>query len=73
MLEHTVTEGMLYESSLDCGCIRLTFGDLEHCGAGSLVKALKENGICGGWPDLFIAREYVGNWDNGNRSLLPLI
>ena len=73
VLEETVTEGMLYESSLDSGCIRLTLGDLEHCGAGSLVKALKENGICGGWPDLFIVRECVGSWDTANCRVLPLI
>ncbi len=41
----------------------LTVGDLEHCGAGNLVRSLKEEGICEGWKDLYLIRECVGTWD----------
>jgi len=73
VLQESVGENTLYAASVDCGCIVLAVGDLEHCSAGSLVKILRENGICSGWPDLFIVRESVGSWDAVSGRVLPLI
>ncbi len=71
--EEAMRSGILYGSSLDSGSVVLTVGDLEHCGAGGLVRALKENGICNGWPDLRIVRESVGTWDAESQVILSLI
>ncbi len=65
--------GILYGASVDQGSAVLTVGDLEHCGAGNLVRSLKEEGICGGWKDLYLVRECVGTWDAGTGKILPLI
>ena len=65
--------GILYGASIDKGSAVLTVGDLEHCGAGNLVRSLKEEGICEGWKDLYLVRECVGTWDAGTGTILPLI
>ncbi len=65
--------GILYGAYVDQGSAVLTIGDLEHCGAGNLVRSLKEEGICEGWKDLCLVREYVGTWDAGTGTILPLI
>ena len=66
-------KGELFASSIENGTVTLTVGDLEHCSAGSLVKALKEAGICEGWTDLRIVRERVGRWDSQSAAMRPLI
>lgn len=65
--------GILYAASIDQGAAVLTVGDLEHCGAGNLVRSLKEEGICEGWKDLYLVRECVGTWDAETGIILPLI
>ena len=65
--------GILYGASIDKGSAVLTVGDLEHCGAGNLVRSLKEEGICEGWKDLYLVRECVGTWDAETGTILPLI
>lgn len=65
--------GILYGASIDKGSAVLTVGDLEHCGAGNLVRSLKEEGICEGWKDLYLIRECVGTWDAETGTILPLI
>ena len=65
--------GILYGASVDKGSAVITVGDLEHCGAGNLVRSLKEAGICGGWKDLCLIRECVGTWDAGTGTILSLI
>lgn len=65
--------GILYGAYVDQGSAVLTIGDLEHCGAGNLVRSLKEEGICEGWKDLYLVRECVGAWDAGTGTILPLI
>ena len=65
--------GILYGASIDKGSAVLTVGDLEHCGAGNLVRSLKEEGICEGWKDLHLIRECVGTWDAETGTILPLI
>lgn len=71
--EEVCAKGILFESSIDSGIVTVTIGDLEHCSAGCLVKSLKENDICSGWPDLRIVRTCVGTWDNDSETVLPLI
>lgn len=71
--EEIKRSGILYAASLQNGLITLTIGDLEHCGAGSLVRSLKENGICSGWSDLRIVRESVGTWCAESSEILSLI
>lgn len=65
--------GIFYGADVDQGSAVLTIGDLEHCGAGNLVRSLKEEGICEGWKDLYLVRECVGTWDAGTGIILPLI
>lgn len=65
--------GELYASSLDDGEVVLTVGGIERCGAGNLVRTLADNGICSGWPDLFISREIVGAWDACHSAVLSLV
>lgn len=65
--------GILYGASLNKGSAVLTVGDLEHCGAGNLVRSLKEEGICEGWKDLYLVRECVGTWDAVTGTILSLI
>ncbi len=65
--------GILYGSFNEKGSAVLTVGDLEHCGAGNLVRSLRDEGICEGWKDLFIVRECVGAWDAVSGTIRPLI
>lgn len=65
--------GELLSSSLLDGEISLVVGDLEHCGAGNLVRSLKEKGIVDGWPDVRLVRERVGTWDPFTKEILPLV
>ncbi len=71
--EEAKAKGELFASAIENGTVTLTVGDLEHCSAGSLVKALKEAGICEGWTDLRIVRERVGRWDSQSAAMRPLI
>ena len=74
ILEEEVTRsGVLYSSSIDLGVVRITIGDLEHCSAGCLVRALKENDICSGWAELRLVRESIGTWEHSSGTVLPLI
>lgn len=66
-------KGVLFQSSIESGTVTVTIGDLEHCSAGCLVKALKESGICAGWSELRIVRNCVGTWNDGSQTVLPLI
>lgn len=59
--------------SLDDGVVTLSVGNLEHCGAGQLVKALVAAEIVSGWQELHIARLTVGKWDASTSSVMPLI
>ena len=63
----------LFACSIDGDTVSLTVGDLEHCGAGLLVKALAAAEVVSGWRDLRIERAAVGRWDAETRSVLPLI
>lgn len=65
--------GQLFDSAFDCGTVVLTVGELNRCGAGCLVNALKDSGICSGWPDVDIVRRSVGTWDTASGKVLPLI
>jgi len=65
--------GILYGAYIDKGSAVLILGSLEHCGAGNLVRSLKEEGICDGWKDLFLVRESVGAWDSINGTVVPLM
>ena len=65
--------GILYEAFIDEGSAVLILGSLEHCGAGNLVRSLKEEGICDGWKDLFLVRESVGTWDAVSGTVVPLM
>jgi hypothetical protein len=65
--------GILYGADLESGSVLLTVGDLEHCGAGNLVRSLRDEGICEGWKDLYIVRECVGTWDAASGTVRPLI
>ena len=65
--------GILYVSFLERGSAVITVGDLEHCGAGNLVRRLRDEGICEGWKDLYIVRECVGAWDAASGTIRPLI
>lgn len=69
----TERTGILYGAYIDQGSAVLTVGDLEHCGAGNLVRSMKEAGICEGWKDLYLVRECVGTWDAGTGTILSLI
>lgn len=71
--KETERTGILYGAFVDKGSVLLTVGDLEHCGAGNLVRSLKEEGICEGWKDLYLVRECVGTWDAETGTILPLI
>lgn len=73
LLKEIERTGILYGAYVDQGSAVLTIGDLEHCGAGNLVRSLKEEGICEGWKDLYLVRECVGTWDAGTGTILPLI
>ena len=66
-------EAILYQSSLDSGVISLTFGEVERCSAGKMVKALQENEICSGWSELKIVRHIVGSWDPDSKTVLSVI
>ena len=70
--EEVKKSAVLFDSSFVEGEIMLAVGSLDNCGAGSLVKALRENGICG-WSDLYILRSVVGFWDAEASSVVPLI
>ena len=63
----------LFACSFEEGTVTLTAGDLEHCGAGTLVKALAAAGVVSGWQDLHMERLAVGKWDAETASVLPLI
>ena len=65
--------GILYGDAQDKDSVILTVGDLEHCGAGNLVRSLRDEGICEGWKDLYIVRECVGTWDVASGTVRPLI
>jgi uncharacterized protein (DUF2344 family) len=65
--------GQLFACSRENGTVVLTVGELNRCGAGCFVNALKDNGICAGWPDLDIVRQSVGTWDAASGKVLPLI
>ena len=65
--------GILFGAFIDEGSAVLTLGSLEHCGAGNLVRSLKEEGICDGWKDLFLVRESVGTWDPVSGTIVPLM
>jgi len=71
--EEVVHSGILFAASLGDKVISLTVGGLERCGAGNMVRALAENGVCRGWRDVRIVREIVGTWDQADQSVLPLI
>lgn len=64
---------VLYSAYIEGGAAVISVGDLEHCGAGSLVRRLKEEGICGGWKDLYLVRESVGTWNAESGMIVPLI
>lgn len=65
--------GTLYEAFIDKGSAVLILGGLENCGAGNLVRSLKEEGICEGWKDLYLVRESVGTWDSVSGTIVPLV
>lgn len=65
--------GILYDSALESGAVTAVVGDLEHCSAGKLVRAMQDAGVIGGWRDLDIVRTEVGTWDPDTRTVLPLI
>lgn len=65
--------GALYACSCEDGRVTLSVGELERCGAGTLVKALIAAGTVSGWADLQIERLAVGRWDSGTGTVLPLI
>lgn len=69
----TERTGILHEAYRESGSVVLTVGDLEHCGAGNLVRSLRDEGICEGWRDLYIIRECVGTWDAVKGTVNPLI
>ena len=63
----------LFACSFAEGTVTLTVGDLEHCGAGLLVKALAAAGVVSGWQDLRMERLTVGKWNAEAGAVLPLI
>lgn len=65
--------GELFESSFADGEIVLKIGDLEHCGAGNLVRALAAEELITGWRDVRLVREAVGTFDRGSGEILPLV
>ena len=71
--EDVKRNGILFARSCEGGSAVLTVGGLERCGAGNMVRALAEKGVCRGWQDVRIVRETVGTWDQAGGSVLPLI
>lgn len=65
--------GELFASSFADGEIVLKLGDLEHCGAGNLVRALIAGGLITGWRDVSLVREAVGTFDRISGEILPLV
>lgn len=71
--EEARRSGELMASSFEDGALLLTVGGIERCGAGNMVRALAENDLCRGWPDVSITREITGSWDAVHASVLSLI
>lgn len=74
VLEETAAHsGELFGSSLADGTIVLKTGDLEHCGAGNLVRALAGRGLITGWRGVMATRERVGTIDRDSGVIFPLV
>lgn len=65
--------GELFSSSLEDGEITLKVGDLEHCSAGSLVRALTARGLIAGWREVRLVRETIGTIDRRSGEILSLV
>jgi len=65
--------GELFGSALDGGEITLKIGDLEHCGAGNLVRALTSRGVINGWRDVLLVRKTVGTIERESGEILQLL
>jgi radical SAM-linked protein len=57
----------------ESGELELIIGDLGHCGAGNLVRALTAEGVISGWSDILLTRVRVGRWDVKLGQILPLV
>lgn len=73
LAEEVRRTGELFSSSARDGVISLTIGDLEHCGAGNLVRSMMAREIISGWRDVRIIRETVGTYDRESGKILPLV
>lgn len=71
--EEVKRTGELFSSFVEDGEISLTIGDLEHCGAGNLVRAMVARGVIAGWREVRIVRETVGTYDRESGKILPLV
>lgn len=65
--------GELFASSLEDGELTLKIGDLEHCGAGNLVRELTARGLIAGWREVRIVRDTVGTIDRDSGEILSLV
>ncbi|MDO4987494.1 MAG: TIGR03936 family radical SAM-associated protein [Synergistes sp.] len=62
-----------YSSSFENGKLKIAVGDLEHCGAATLVKALIAKDVIRGWSDVNMTRLAAGRWNTETSSVEPLV